>query len=419
MNALEKRVLDAIDTDALLANLAELIALPSLGGSEGPIQEVMAGLLEDVGMDVDRWAIDIDRLRRHPFYTVEIERSDAIGVVGRMGRGNGPSLILNGHVDVVPAGDLDRWTVPPWEATITRDRVYGRGAADMKGGLCCAIAAVRALRDAGVGLAGSVMIQSVVGEEDGGLGTLAAIERGHTADAAVVLEPTELMVAPAQAGALNFRIIVRGRAAHGALASEGVDPFDHYLPLYRAMRQFERQRNSGITDPMFADYETPFALCIGKLQSGIWASTVSEELTCEGRLGIGVHEKSEVVRAEFSRAIEHAAAADPWLHEHPPVVEWWGAQFEPASIPSDHPLVTTLVDAHQSVAEKAPVLRGMPYGADMRLLVNQGRIPTLLYGPGNVRHAHAPDEFVPIADLETASQVIALSVLRFCGGSVR
>ena len=413
----EGRVLEAIDLDGLLERLSGLIAFRSLGGEEGPVQEHMAGLMDDLGLDVDAWDIDIDRLRRHPAYSADIERDAARGVVGRLGRGDGPALVLNGHVDVVEAGEPDRWSVPPWEATVRQGRVYGRGSADMKGGLCCALAAARAIRDAGVRLSGSVVIHSVVGEEDGGLGTLAAIERGHVGDAAIVLEPTGLAIAPAQAGALNFRLTVPGRAAHGALRTEGVNPFDAYLPLYEAMRELETRRNAGVADPLFSDYEVPFALCIGKLRSGIWASTVAETLVCEGRLGVAVGEDPDAARAQLARTIEETAARDPWLRAHPPALEWVGARFEPASIPADHALVTTLAGAHADAGGGVPAVRGVPYGADMRLLVNEAGVPTVIYGPGDVRRAHAPDEFVPIDELAAAARTLAVTILRFCGAT--
>lgn len=193
---LERRVIDAVDVDALVERLCSLIAIESTGGHETPMQERMGALMEGLGMDVDVWEIDLDALRRDPAYCMEIERRHPLGVVGRTGTGHGRSLVLNGHVDVVPAGELNRWSVPPWRGTLHEGRVYGRGAVDMKGGLCCALSALHALRDAGVRPRGSVILQSVVGEEDGGLGTLAAVRRGHTGDAAIVLEPTELTVAP-------------------------------------------------------------------------------------------------------------------------------------------------------------------------------------------------------------------------------
>jgi acetylornithine deacetylase len=413
----ERRVLDAIDGTALIDGLAEMIAFRSEGGSETAVQEHVAALMDDIGLDVDRWELDLERLRRHPACHAEIQRDHALGVVGRLGRGSGRTLVLNGHVDVVPAGEPARWSVPPWEATVRAGRVYGRGAVDMKGGLCCALFAVRAIRDAGIDLPGTVLIHSVVGEEDGGIGTLAAIERGHTGDGAIVLEPTELMIAPAQAGALNFRLTVPGRAAHGAFRTEGVSPLDPFLLLHAAMRDFEARRNRDVVDPLFAGYEIPFALCIGTLHSGIWASTVAESLTCEGRLGLAVGEEPAAVRRAFAGVLDECARADPWLREHPPVLEWWGAQFEPAAIASDDPIVTTLARAHRDVTGEQPLLRGMPYGADMSLLVKHGGTPTLLYGPGDVRRAHAPDEFVPIADLHVVTRTLALTILRFCGAA--
>jgi acetylornithine deacetylase len=417
MSDVERRALDAIDMPALTHCLGELIAFRSLGGLESAAQDHVASIMRSCGLHVDRWDIDMDQLRQHRAYSAEIERDHALGVVGRMGRGEGKTLVLNGHIDVVPAGDPGLWTVPPWSATLRDERVYGRGSADMKGGLCCALFAARAIHAAGVELEGAVIIQSVVGEEDGGIGTLAAIERGHTGDAAIVLEPTELMIAPAQAGALNFRLIVPGRAAHGALRSEGVSPFDKYLPLYQAMRDFERRRNTGVINAMFSDYELPFALCIGKVWSGIWSSTEAESLTCEGRLGVSVDEDPLDVRRAFAAIIDESAQRDSWLREHPPILEWWGAQFEPASIEVDHPIVTTLAAAHLSATRRPAVVRGMPYGADMRLLVNEGNVPTVLYGPGDIRRAHAPDEFIEISDLEVATRALVLTILRYCGAT--
>ncbi len=415
MTDLERWVLEAVDLEGLVASLCDLIAIDSSGGRETPAQELAARMMTNAGMELDVWDLDLDGLRRDPAFCEEIPREHALGVVGRTGTGRGPTLVLNGHVDVVPAGDLERWSVPPWRGTVRDGRVYGRGSADMKGGLCCASFAVRALRDAGVRLRGSALIQSVIGEEDGGLGTLAAIRRGHTGDAAIVLEPTQLVVAPAQAGAFNFRVTVPGIAAHGSLRAEGVSPIEKFIPLFHALQDLERRRNARPRHPAFADQELPYSLCVGTIRSGIWASTVPESLTFEGRLGIAVDEEPDAARREMEEALAEAAGADPWLRENPPVLEWWGGQFAPASIPGDHPLVATLSEAFRSVTGEGPAVAGMPYGADMRLLVHQGATPTVLFGPGDVRRAHAPDEFVPIAELAAATRVLALTMLRFCG----
>ena len=246
----EAEVLGAIDESWLLETLAGLIAVPSWDGRERRAQEYMATAMSDLGMDVDVWEIDEAEIAGHPDYATEIERRDPLGVVGRARWGEGgPVLVLNGHVDVVPPGDLSRWTTPPFEMVRQGGRVYGRGVVDMKGPLVAGLAGVGAVLASGEPLSGSVLFQSVVGEEDGGVGTLATVLRGHVGDGAVVLEPTGLSVAAAQAGALNFRLTVPGRAAHGALRYEGVSALEKFMLVYRDLVEFERERNRGVDDP--------------------------------------------------------------------------------------------------------------------------------------------------------------------------
>lgn len=416
MNPVEQRVLDALDIEGLVDLLCELIAIPSLSGGETSAQERVAAEMERCGLIVDRWQIDVDELCLHPAYTTEVEREEALGVVGTLGQDRGGrSLILNGHIDVVPAGDLANWSYPPWQGTVDGGRVYGRGAVDMKGGLCCALFAARALHQAGVRLRGRLMIESVVGEEDGGVGTLAAIQRGYRADGAVVVEPTQLQVAPAQAGALDFRITVPGQAAHGCLREEGVSAVEKFIPLHHALMELERERNEGVADPLFAGYRLPYALSVGKVRAGDWPSSVPERLILEGRYGVAVGENLDTARRQFEQRVAQAAEADAWLRDHPPRIEWWGGQYAPASIPSGHPLVTTLCDAYLGASGTSAQVAGMTYGADMRLLVNEGSTPAVLFGPGDVRHAHRHDEFVAVSDLAIAARTLALLSLRYCG----
>jgi acetylornithine deacetylase len=229
------------------------------------------------------------------------------------------------------------------------------------------------------------------------------------------MEPTELAVAPAQAGALNFRVTVPGLAAHGSIREEGVSAIEKFFPIYESLMAFEKARNAHIDNPLFADYRIPYAITIGTLRAGNWASTVAERLEFEGRFGVAVEEDLTTAKRAFEETIIHAASSDPWLREHPPQVDWWGGQFAPAQISPDHTLVTTVSEAFGEVTGKPAVVRGMTYGADMRLLINEGQTPTVLFGPGDVRNAHQPNEFVPISDLLATIQTLALTTLRFCG----
>jgi acetylornithine deacetylase len=416
MNQVEKRVLQAIDVEGMLDFLCGLIAVPSLVGDEVAGQEHVATQMERSGLEVDLWELDFDKLSQHPFFSIEEERGRGLGLVGVTGedRGGG-SLILNGHVDVVPVGDEGLWHYPPWQGTVAGGRVYGRGSVDMKGGLCCALFAAKALHDAQIRLKGRLMVESVIGEEDGGVGTLATILRGYRADGAIVCEPTQLTVAPAQAGAFNFRVTIPGKAAHGCVREEGVSPIEKFIPIHEALMDLERQRNQEVKDPLYSGYELPFALCIGNVRAGTWASSVAESLVFEGRYGIAPGEDQAVARHAFERTVAEAAQGDPWLREHPPVVEWWGGQFYPTSTPVEHALVRTMTAAFEEVSGRSARIEGMTYGADMGLLVNVGHTPTVLFGPGDVRVSHRPDEQVPIDELEIAARTLALAALRFCG----
>jgi acetylornithine deacetylase len=416
LSPVERRAVEALDVDALVRLLCRLIALPSLDGAETPAQEAVAGWLDDAGLCPDVWPIDLDDLRRHPHFSAEVERTEALGVVGRLeGSGGGRDLLLDGHIDVVPVGDEQAWTVPPWRGTVREGLVYGRGAVDMKGGLCCALAAAKALRDAGVRLRGRLLVASVVGEEDGGAGTLATLLRGHHADGAIITEPTALGVVTAQAGSYMFRLTVDGRAAHGSVREEGVSAIEKFWPIFDALRRLETERNAAGGGELYARYRLPWPIEVGTMHAGEWASSVPGRLVCEGRCGIAVGEEPAAAQRALEDAVARAAAADLWLRDHPPRVEWWGGRFDPAVTDPADPVVTVLSDALRSVTGASPALEGVTYGSDLRLLVNVGGIPTVLFGPGDVRAAHMADEHVPLDELRVAAESLVVAAARFCG----
>lgn len=408
--------LAAVCADDLVAELQDLLAVPSVTGSaaESEAQHGMQRRLRALGMDTDLWSIDVDATAASPdFPGMEAPREEAWGLVGAWGGDDGPSLVLNGHVDVVPPG-RDGWTAGPWSGQVRDGRVLGRGACDMKAGLACQLLAVRALQSAGVRLRGRVLLQSVVGEEDGGLGTFATLRRGHTGDLAVICEPTGGQLVTATAGALTFRLVVPGRSVHASARLEGVDAVDNYLLVRAALQDLERRRNRDAS-PLMSGYRLPYPISVGTLTAGNWASSVPDRLVAEGRLGVALGEPVEQARQELEDAVARACAADPWLARHPVQVEWWGGQFAPGQV-EDGAVVTRLVSAaHRQVHGTSPAVHGVPYGSDQRLLTGLGGIPTVIYGPGDVRQAHAPDESVPVAELVHVTRTLVHLIATTCG----
>jgi acetylornithine deacetylase len=415
------RVLAEVDAaaDATEQQLARLVQVPSVGGTdpEHEIQALLATGLAELGLEVDHWRLPLTELLADPdFPGVEVERDEAWGLVGRLsGHGDGPALLLNGHVDVVPVGDPAAWSTPdPFSGRVVDGELHGRGACDMKAGLVAALAAVAAVRRAGAPLRGDLLLACVPGEEDGGLGTFATLRRGWTADACVVPEPTGLQLVTANAGALTFRLRVPGLATHASRRTEGVSAIEKLVPLLAALQRLEAERNADV-DPLMARWPLAYPLSIGRVQAGDWASSVPDLLVAEGRLGVALDEPVEEARAALEHAVAEASAADPWLREHPATVEWWGGQFASGRLAAGSDLAERVGAAH-AVASGAgtPERWGAPYGSDLRLLAGAG-IPTLHYGPGDAVLAHAPDERVPLTDVHTVARTLALVALDVCG----
>ena len=247
------------------------------------------------------------------------------------------------------------------------------------------------------------------------MGTLATTLRGYTADGAVIMEPTELKLSPAQAGALNFKVKINGLSAHACVREEGVSALEKFVPLYHALMELEQRRNKRVKDPLYKNYKLPIPLNMGKVHTGNWPSSVPESLLLEGRYGVAVDEDITSAKQEFLDTLNCVVEADPWLREHPPEMEWRGGQFKPASVSLSDPIVQTVKAAFVDTVGNEPILEGVTYGSDMRHLVNVGKTPTLLFGPGDVRNCHTPNEAVPILELETTVKVLALTILRFCG----
>ena len=399
-----------IDRDRLIDDLETLVRIESITGSEENIADWAAGALLELGLRVEVARSDLERLRGDPAWPgEEMERTTLPIVVGRAGSADGRRLILSGHLDVVPPGDPASWTVDPWGAEIREDRLYGRGACDMKGGVAAILAAVRSLGVDGSlhRLDGELMVVLVPSEEDGGQGTLGAIRSGATADMAIITEPSQLDVVVAHAGAITFRLTVPGRAAHASQRREGISALDKLFELTRALEGDERRRNEAETDPLMTALGLPYPTIIGIVEGGEWASTVLDKVVAYGRYGVKLGQSPAEAEADLRVAIAEACATDGFLRDHPATVEITGGRFGSARVPSDHPLPTGLADVVERVTGRRPALLGEPYGADMQMFVNHGDTPCVIFGPGDVRVAHSADEHVPLDEVETCARVLA------------
>jgi len=412
-------VLAHLDEDAIAADLAALVALAPVDGTVGEVaaSHWVADRLAELGAEVDHWEIDLPTLRQEPdFPGMEVERAEAWGTVGLIGPPTGevPALALNGHLDVVPAGDAFLWADnDPFTVRERDGRWYGRGVCDMLGGVAAILGAARALRTSGVTLARPLAVHAVVGEEDGGLGTYATLRRGHTADACVIAEPTAQEVVTDNAGALTFRLAVRGRAVHGSMRASGVSALDALDTVRQALRELERSRN---LDPgeRFSHLVIPYPLSIGTVHAGDWASTVPDLCIAEGRYGVRPGESVADARAALIAAVAEASRTDLWLRDHPVEVTFPGGVFAPGRLPEDHELLDVVSEAAVHAGAPRPKATGAPYGSDLRLYAAAG-IPTLQYGPGDIADAHAIGENVEITEVMDCARTYALTALRLCG----
>ena len=413
----ERRVLDAIDEDILVTSLVDLIRVPSTTGTdtESELQNSQAIALDQLGLAVDSWKFDLDELRSHPQYPgEETDRTEGYGVVGVTGDGV-PALVLQGHIDVVPEGELEKWNGrDPFAGDIVGRVLHGRGACDMKAGVAANLGVVRALRAAGVTLERPLAVHSVMSEEDGGLGAFATMLRGHRGDAAVITEPTTGRIVTACAGALTFRIEVAGKAAHGSTRLSGVSAFDSFLGIDSAIKRLEAERNAN-PDPLFRNYQMPFGISIGRLSAGNWSSSVPESLVAEGRMGVLLGEDPADARADFEERVAAACAKDAWLTDNPAVVTWPGGQFASGSIDAQHAFIDEVSASISDLSGAVPERAAAPYGSDLRLYAGIGGIPTLHFGPGDVRFAHAVAEQVNLDELISVTRSLALLAARRCG----
>ncbi len=386
-----------------------------LDGQEYAIQHWLEGMLRGWGFTTRLFEPDNDKMEIFPDFSAGHSYHNRPDLVATLpGSGSGPSLILNGHVDTMPAGDRQRWTHDPWGGEIEGGDLYGLGACDMKAGVAAMILATRFLCEAGWPPAGDVMVQSVVDEEGGGNGTLACVVEGYRAGAAIVTEPTRLHVQPASRGVLLLEVDLQGLATHACLKWGGVNAIEKGVKVIQGMQELEHLWLAQRRHPLFP----PPTITIGQIAGGLAGSQVPgecvlkfdvkylpEEVGGDGRTRAV---NGESVKAEVEEWIRTLCAGDPWLRDHQPALTWY-QHCIPYYLDPAHPLVGLLQRSATEVLGQG-IVSGFPAGCDARHLQNRAGVPAVIFGPGDLRHAHSIDEHVSVEEYIGAIKVLALVI---------
>jgi len=426
----ESKVLHLIDDNKgeIIGYLRKLISFRTITPSSGnsaesddykKLQNVVYATLERMNFALDMWEIDASKLESFPGSGVIPDRnlSNMPVVVGKLkGEGGGKSLILNGHYDVVSPGEVENWRHDPFKGEIDGNKLFGRGACDMKGGVAAMLEAIKSIQKAGVKLRGDLTVEIVPDEEATCMGTLSCCEREYKADAAIIPEPTNMNVLVAMRGSLNGRITVFGRAGHAEMAQphwkEGgaVNAIWKAVKIIQALKELtEDWRTSPDKRHKFLD---PDIVMPTLIKGGEWFVTYPEKV--EITFNSDFIPSTVNMREAIEEKIMSVAATDPWMKEHPPKLEtnpWlYGAEVE-----ENEPIVRSAMNAAKELGIE-PRLVGMGSLTDAIHLINYLKIPTISFGPSD-KTAHATDEFVDIDELVNTTKVLALVIMRWCGYS--
>ena len=418
--ALRQRIADAVAASFSdqIAFTQALVRFASLRGQEHAVQDFVFRALRERGFALERFAMDREAIERHPGGSKFSEHhSQAPIVVGihRPREERGRSLILQSHVDVVPAGPADMWTRPPFEPAIEGDWMYGRGAADMKAGAAANLFVFDALRRAGLQPAATVYVQSVVEEESTGNGALMTHLRGYRADAVLIPEPEDEKLVRANAGVLWFQVEVRGHPVHVREMGAGANAIDAAHRVVGALRELEAAWNARRNEhPLFADDPHPINLNIGRIEGGDWASSVPAWCRIDCRIAI----YPGTAAAEAAREIEATVAAfarqDRFLANNPPRVVFNGFFAEGYVLEPGSEAERVLDEAHRAATGKPLETLVSPAYLDTRVHALYDRVPALCYGPVS-KNVHGYDEAVSLSSVQRVTTAMALFVAEWCG----
>ncbi len=393
----EQRVLDLISADELVELTRSLVAAPGENppGGEAATAKVLAAAADGRGLTVEQSDVETDR----PNVCVTV------------GGGGGPGLLLLGHTDVVPVGE--GWTVPPLGGVLHDGRLFGRGAADMKGGLAACIAAMSALRRSGVRLSGPVELSAVVDEEETGKGIRHFLAQ-RAAGAAVpylgclVAEPTDLQTIVAARGDAYLEVLVSGRAAHSGNPSDGVNAVYGAAAVITELEHWHHELAEQ-AHPLVG----PPTWSVGLVQGGTGASIVPAECSVVVDRRLLPAESPETVLAETRARVEKLDLAARGLG----VDVRMTMDMPGFETPADHPFVAAVDTALADVGGPGLPLGGWTAACDGGYVARDEGAPVVVLGPGSVQtQAHRADESVGVDELLTASRTYALAALRLLAG---
>ena len=399
---------------AYVVFLQELVRRPSPLGDVRGAQEMFFQRLAQIGLEAFIEDVNLETIAAHPaFAPVSWSSAGQPNVWGVLhGTGVGPSLLLNGHMDVVPPGPTERWSYGPWSGTVAGDRLYGRGAYDMKGGLVAGLLALQAITSAGLPLRGSVIFESVIEEECSGNGMLAQRLRTGSVDGTIILEPTGDETWIATPGVVWLDVTVRGKAAYVGQGSEYVNAIEAATAMIGAMKPVMVQElNDAFDHPHFSHMTQPLTLSVGTIEGGGWPSAVPLACRFSCRMSYPIGWSFAQVREFVER---HVAAATPdssWLADHPPRVTFPGFRAAGWEYRADAKLLDLVCREHERETGRTLQRVGWPGTADGRYFGPEE--PVMYYGPGG-GGIHGPDEYVDLESLRTVAKVLVRVIAEWC-----
>lgn len=402
----------------LMELLTALIAFPTVSPparNTNEVQEFIKGYLEDLGFHTDKWDV----------YPGD---PNVVGVLPGESPTDFNSLIVNGHVDVAEVGDHSAWTESPFSAYLKDGYIYGRGVADMKGGIAASLLAIKILKELGITLQGDLQFQSVIGEEVGEAGTLACTERGYTADYAVVVDTSDLHI-QGQGGVITGWITIqspetyhdgiRRKMIHAGGGVQGASAIEKMMKIISGLQDLER--HWAITKSYEGFPPGTNTINPAVIEGGRHAAFVADRCA----LWVTVHfypdeEYEEVIR-EIEEHIGAVAAADPWLRENPPQFVWGGKSmivdrgeiFPSLEIDSEHPGTKTLAHSFEKLLTSKPTVGMSTTVTDAGWLGRAG-IPTAIFGPGKLEDAHAVNEKAEVSQILDFTKVLAVFIAEWC-----